>query len=170
MFDQKVRVLSESLARSMGRRKFISQMGATVFGGVATLAVGHGLAGFASADTRDGGSSTRDGKKSPPVTTPNCSPPGPYCNMDGISQPTGCHGGHCFQHLYQGNVLQCRVYYQFYQSGCWTTAGSGGYWTCCDCECSTVAGGPRLTTCGCAQLSSGPVPSPDGPGAASARA
>ncbi len=34
MLDQKVKILSESLARSMGRRKFLKQAGTTVFGGL----------------------------------------------------------------------------------------------------------------------------------------
>jgi hypothetical protein len=89
-----------------------------------------------------------------------CQPPGPYCNLNGQNNPNGCHGAHCFQHLYSGQVLQCQVYYQYYQAGCWTTAASGGYWTCCDCSCGT----PRVTTCGCAQFSAGPTPLPDGSG------
>jgi hypothetical protein len=124
----------------------LKRAGQATFGVVATLAAGHSLASRASAATV--------GPRVDPMIS--CAPPGPYCNTGG-GNLSGCHGAHCFQHLSGGQVLQCHVYYTFYQTGCWTTAVSGGYWTCCDCQCT---GGP---TCGCAQFSTGPVPLPDGP-------
>ena len=90
--------------------------------------------------------------------TINCAPPGPYCNTGG-GNLSGCQGSSCFQHLYNGQTYQCHVYYQYYQAGCGTSPGTGGYWTCCDCEC----GNPRVTTCGCAQFSGSPAPRPDSP-------
>ena len=147
MFEQTTRVLSENLARALDRRTFLKRAGQATFGVVATLAAGHSLAERAAAATV--------GPRVDPMA-PQCAPPGPYCNTGG-GILSGCHGAHCFQHLSGGQVLQCHVYYTFYQAGCWTTAVSGGYWTCCDCQCT---GGP---TCGCAQFSTGPVPLPDGP-------
>lgn len=163
MFDQKIRETTEALARTVSRRKFLAQMGTTVFGGVAALAAGQALAGSAYASNLIG---SGGGKKGNPLIS--CSPPGPYCNIDGVSLPSGCNGGHCLRHLSGGQMLFCRVYYTYYQSGCWTTASSGGYWTCCDCECSATPGGPRVSTCGCAQFSTGPVPMPDAPSSISA--
>ena len=157
MFEQTTRLVSESLARAVDRRTFLKRTSQASFAGLIAFAAGHGLSGNASA-RRDPG-----GKPTPP--TIQCSPPGPYCNTGG-GDTSGCHGGHCFQHLYQGNVLQCRVYYQWYQAGCWTTASGGGYWTCCDCECLNT-GGQRVTSCGCAQFSTAPIPSPDQPGGTS---
>jgi hypothetical protein len=136
----------------MNRRSFLKRTGEVTFAGVAALAAGYALPRSAQASV----------KRLPPnPTTPQCAPPGPYCNLNGISEPNGCHGASCFEHLYSGVVYQCRVYYTYYQAGCWTTAVTGGYWTCCDCECGT----PRVTTCGCAQFSSAPAPRPDTPGA-----
>ncbi|MEO6456847.1 MAG: hypothetical protein ABIO92_01025 [Chloroflexia bacterium] len=149
MLEQKVKILSESLARGMDRRKFLKQTGSTLFAGMATLAVGHVLGSKASA-----------AGTLPPKIEITCAPPGPYCNTGG-GDLSGCHGSSCYQHLYNGEVMQCRVYY-IYQAGCWTTAVSGGYWVCCDCECFNTAGTRR--TCGCAQFSTQPVPRPDGPG------
>jgi hypothetical protein len=146
MFEQTTRILSESLARAVNRRTFLKRASQGTFAALATVAAGHSLSERAAA------------ARSPGVDpmAPQCAPPGPYCNTGG-GILSGCHGAHCFQHLSGGNVLQCHVYYQYYQAGCWTTAASGGYWTCCDCQCD---GGP---TCGCAQFSTGPVPLPDGP-------
>jgi len=154
MFDQKVRVLSEGLARTLDRRKFLKQTGTTMFAGIAALAAGHTLAGNSAAS---GGSTTG---RAP--LAPQCAPPGPYCNLNGVNEPNGCHGGSCFQHLHQGVVYQCYVYYTYYQAGCWTTPVTGGYWTCCDCDCRD-SNGVRVRTCGCAQFSTGPIPRPDGP-------
>ena len=154
MLEQKIKILSESLARSIDRRKFLKQTGGTLFAGMTALAAGHVLGGKVSAAER-----------LPASNLPVCNPPGPYCNLDGnIQEPNGCHGGSCYQHRYAGQVLQCRVYYAYYQVGCWTTASGGGYWICCDCECFNT-GGQRVATCGCAQFSSQPLPRPDGPGA-----
>jgi len=146
VLEQTTRVVTENLARSINRRSFLKRAGEATFAGMAALAAGRGSAVFAA------------GSRTPPQpVVPQCAPPGPYCNLNGVNEPNGCHGGSCFQHLSGGNTLQCRVYYQFYQAGCWTTAASGGYWTCCDCQCT---GG---TTCGCAQFSASPAPRPDSP-------
>jgi len=153
MFDQKVRVLSEGLARALDRRKFLKQTGATMFAGVAALAAGQTLGG-----TRVTAQGIRSNKDQLNIT---CAPPGPYCNTGG-GNLSGCHGAHCYQHLSSGTVYQCRVYYQYYQAGCWT---SGDGWTCCDCECLNGQG-QRVATCGCAQNVGAPVPSPDSPGGA----
>ena len=149
MFDHKVRVLSENLARGVDRRDFLRKTGSAVFAGIAALAAGHNMA--LSAAAAPGGS------KSIP-DRPRCAPPGPFCNIDGNNEPNGCHGAQCFQHRSGATTYQCKVYYQFYAAGCWTTVDGGGYWTCCDCSCG--AGG----TCGCAQYSMGPVPLPAGQG------
>jgi hypothetical protein len=149
MFEQTTRVLSESLARAVNRRTFLKRASQGTFAVLATVAAGHSLSERAAAE------------KNNPSVNPliSCSPPGPYCNTGGGSL-SGCHGAHCFQHLSGGQVYQCQVYYQYYQAGCWTTAVTGGYWTCCDCSCGT----PRVATCGCAQFSVGPTPLPDGAG------
>jgi hypothetical protein len=121
------------------------------------LAVGHGLPGRAAA--KSGGPTT---SKAP--MPPQCAPPGPYCNLNGVNEPNGCHGGHCFQHRYNGQVLQCRIIYNWYQAGCWTTPVSGGYWTCCDCGCGQNP--PYQPYCGCAQFNGPtqpPLPQPDAP-------
>jgi len=144
--DHTARLLSEGLARAVNRRTFLKRAGQATFGVVATLAAGHSLAERADAQI-----------KHPNVDplNPLCGPPGPYCNTGG-GDLSGCHGAHCFQHLYNGQVIQCHIWEAFYPAGCWTTAaGNGAYWTCCDCLCD---GGP---SCGCAQLSTGPVPLPD---------
>jgi hypothetical protein len=154
IFDQKVRVLSEGLARTLDRRKFLKQTGTTMFAGIAALAAGHALGGNAAAS----GATSKA-----PVGGPVCAPPGPYCNLNGVNEPNGCYGGSCYQHRTGGNIYQCYVYYQWYQAGCWTTPVNGGYWTCCDCDCRNSAG-QRMATCGCAQFSTGPVPRPDGHG------
>jgi hypothetical protein len=151
MLEKTTRIISENLARSLNRRSLLKRSGETAFGAMIALAAGH----LSPATTL-----ARGGGVQPPVGSPQCAPPGPYCNTGG-GILTGCHGGSCFQHLYNGQVLQCRVYYQWYQAGCWTTAVQGGYWTCCDCEC--LQGGQRMTSCGCAQFSTGPSPRPDGP-------
>jgi len=148
MLDKTTRIITENLARAIDRRGFMKRAGQTAFASLSALAAGQAMPMIAVA---------RAGQ--PPAPTPLCSPPGPYCNTGG-GDLSGCHGGSCFQHLYQGQVIQCRYMY-FYQSGCWTTAGNGGYWTCCDCDC--FQNGVRVTSCGCAQHSSSPVPRPDSP-------
>jgi len=149
MLEQTTRVLSENLARALDRRSFIKRTGQATFLGLAALAAGHAMPSSVAAN-----------KDQPNIS---CSPPGPYCSVNGVATD-GCHGGSCYQHLSSGHVYQCRVYYQYYQGGCWTTSSGGCYWTCCDCECLNEGGG-RVATCGCAQFSTAPIPRPDGPGA-----
>lgn len=157
MFEQTTRILSENLARAVNRRTFLKRASQGTFAVLATVAAGHSLSERAAASK--GG----PGPQVDPMA-PHCSPPGPYCNLDGNTQsPNGCHGAHCFQHRSGGQVLQCQVMYGWYQAGCWTTAFGGGYWTCCDCACGPNGGSPL---CGCAQFSAGPVPLPDGPSGA----
>ena|SRR5436190_9146361 len=147
-------MVCENLARAMDRRSFLKHTGETVFAGLAAIAAGHLVFSTASA-----GGNAESGPTSGPPIVPTCAPPGPYCNLNGINEPNGCHGGSCFQHLYNGQVLQCRAFYGGYVTGCWTTPVAGGYWVCCDCGC----GSPQVTTCGCAQFSGSPVPRPDNP-------
>ena len=154
MLEQTTRILTENLARTFNRRAFLRRAGEATFAGMAALAAGRGMA-FATAKP---GEATRP---SPPLV-PSCAPPGPYCNLNGVNEPNGCHGGSCFQHLNGGSVQQCRVYYTYYQAGCWTTASGGGYWTCCDCQCTNGS------TCGCAQFNLSPAPRPDAPNAGKA--
>ncbi|HUS15493.1 MAG TPA: hypothetical protein VM536_10820 [Chloroflexia bacterium] len=156
MFEQQVRIVSENLARAVDRRTFLKRASQATFTGILAMAAGHSVAGKANAAS---------GTKPPQEPqAPVCSPPGPYCNLNGVNDPNGCRGAHCWQHRTSGQVYQCRVYYQYYQAGCWTTASGGGYWTCCDCECLN-AGGQRVATCGCAQFSLTPAPLPAGPAA-----
>jgi len=147
VIEKTTRILTENLARSINRRAFLRRAGEVSFAGMVALAAGRGLPAFASRGTQP-----------PQPTVPSCSPPGPYCNLNGVNEPNGCHGSSCFQHLSSGTVQQCRVYYQYYQAGCWTTASSGGYLSCCDCQCNNGS------TCGCAQFNGSPAPRPDGPG------
>src|SRR5437899_1916569 len=110
MLERTTRIISENLARGMDRRSFIKRAGQATFLGVAALAAGHTVSSNALAT-----------KDQPNIS---CAPPGPYCSVNGQATD-GCHGASCFQHLYQGAVLQCRVFY-IYQAGCWTTAQGGG--------------------------------------------
>jgi len=150
MIDRATRIVSENLARAMDRRVFMKRAGQGAFASLAALAAGQAKPMLAAAAGR---------APQPPMPTPLCAPPGPYCNNGG-GDLSGCHGASCFQHLYNNQVVQCRYLY-IYQSGCWTTAGNGGYWTCCDCDC--YQNGVRVNSCGCAQHSLAPVPRPDGP-------
>jgi hypothetical protein len=142
VLEQRIKVISETLARAVDRRTFLRQTGTAVVSGVTALALGSLLS------TSPARAAVRGVAPAPP----QCSPPGPYCNLNGVNDPNGCHGGHCYRHLSGGIVRTCQVYYQYYQAGCWTTASGGGYWTCCDCQCS---GG---STCGCAQFTLTPAP------------
>jgi len=146
MLEQKIKVASEALARGINRRSFLQKAGGAVVGGVTAMVMGPML----------GKGATTAYAKSIVPSTPNCAPPGPYCNYEGNNppQPDACHGAHCFQHMSGGQVRACHVYYAFYPAGCWTSSGSGGFWTCCDCQCD---GG---STCGCAQFSGTPAPTP----------
>jgi len=155
MFENTTRIVAENLTRAVDRRTFLKRASQATMAGLMALAAGHGLAGRANATRLPGGGS--GGTDIPAIS---CSPPGPYCNTGG-GNLSGCHGGHCFQHLSGGVIVQCHVYYQYYQAGCWTTASGGGYWTCCDCQCTGGA------TCGCAQFNmtgQPPPPLPDAPG------
>lgn len=163
MIEDKVKIWSENLARNLDRRKFLRGTGTALFGGLAAFAAGHFTLARAQAAAGPGGTDT-----APPPWPPQCAPPGPYCNITGVSDGSGCNaargpydpGGSCFQHLWQGQLLRCYIIYNWYQAGCWTSAGSGGYWTCCDCGCAD-SGGTQRAMCGCAQFSAGPPPRPD---------
>jgi hypothetical protein len=144
MLEQRIRIVSEALARAVNRRTFLRQTGSVVVSGVTALAMGHLLAT----------NPARAAVKKPMVpSVPNCAPPGPYCNYEGGNppQPDSCHGAHCYQHFSNGQVQTCQVYYAFYNIGCWTASGQGGFWTCCDCQCT---GG---SSCGCAQFTGTPA-------------
>lgn len=163
MLENRIRHASEDLARVLDRREFIKKTGSAVFAGLISLAAGHSLARDASA------SGTR---KSRLPLVPACNPPGPYCNTNGTNEPNGClnsqPGGpfnaRCLHHVHEGQTLYCRISYYWYPTvGCWTYAANGGYWTCCDCECSVDPGGPEIAYCGCAGFSGTPVPDPDRP-------
>src|SRR4051812_22587179 len=114
--DRSTRIVSESLARSINRRTFLKRTTQSAFVGLMAVAAGHVLPGRAAA---------KSGPNPPQPPTISCAPPGPYCNTGG-GNLSGCHGAHCFQHLYNGQVTQCKVYYQYYAAGCWT---SGDGWT-----------------------------------------
>jgi len=149
--DKVTRFASEDLARGINRRSFLQRAGTGAFAFMITLATGKLLA------PRSAAAAGVDKPVKPPVT-PACAPPGPYCNYDGLSpgEPNACRGAHCFQHLNNGQIWQCHVFY-IYPAGCWTTASGGGYWTCCDCRCDNGS------SCGCAQFSASPVPLPSKP-------
>jgi hypothetical protein len=143
MLEQKIRFVSEALARGTNRRVFLQRTGGAVVTGITALMLGPLL----SKET----STAKAGTLIPSV--PNCAPPGPYCNYEGNNppQPDSCHGAHCYQHRSGGQIVACHVYYAFYQVGCWTASGTGGMWTCCDCQCTGGA------TCGCAQFTATPT-------------
>jgi hypothetical protein len=170
MLHDKVRRFSEQLARTVDRRKFLRSTGTVMFGTLAALATGR----TALARQVVAGSSNNVSDGNPPPWPPVCNPPGQYCNTTGKSDASGCMtsrpyepGGSCFQHVYNGQTLQCRVMYQWYQVGCWTTVVQGGRWTCCDCGCSLTGNYPYTRTCGCAQFSANVPPRPDAPSGAS---
>ncbi len=155
--DRMIRFVSEDLARTLDRRSFVKRASTGAFMFMASVATGRLLSNPARASAAGVNRSTPPQPPQPPMT-PNCAPPGPYCNNGG-GDLSGCNGAHCFDHLNNGQLLQCRVYYAFYAGGCWTASGSGGHWTCCDCEC-----GGGVAHCGCAQFSGSPSPLPFGPG------
>lgn len=142
MVEQRIRVISEALARGLDRRSFLRRTGGTLVAGVVSLVLGPTLA------TRVPGVSA-----APLIPeTARCSPPGPYCSLDGQNEPNGCNGADCFEYMSSGQVLTCVVDYRFYAGrGCWTTIDGNGYWTCCDCSCSNAAGTITNVSCGCAQ-------------------
>jgi len=144
MFERNVRLASEALARNMSRRTFLRRTGSVVVTGVTAAVMGSLLP--------KGTTRVEADNVKPSIPDISCAPPGPYCNI-GTGDLSGCHGGHCFQHLFNGQIYACNVYYAFYPAGCWTTASGGGYWTCCDCSC----GQPRVTSCGCAQFTLTPA-------------
>jgi hypothetical protein len=153
--DKLTRFASEDLARGLNRRSFLRRAGGGAFGFMITLTTGKLFAPRPAAAAAPGP------RPSLQPMVPACAPPGPYCNYQGQSPglPTACHGAHCFQHLSNGQIRQCHIWY-IYPAGCWTTASGNGYWTCCDCQCD---GG---STCGCAQYSDGstsPPPLPSRP-------
>jgi hypothetical protein len=139
MLEQRIRIVSEALARAVNRRTFLRQTGSAVVSGVAALALGSILSSSTAKASAQKG-------KGPLVPAISCSPPGPYCNTGG-GDLSGCHGAHCYQHLSGGQVLTCQVFYVYYNVGCWTTSG----WTCCDCMCT------GNVPCGCAELLGNPV-------------
>jgi hypothetical protein len=148
MLEQKVRVLSEALARGVDRRTFLRRAGGAIVSGVAALVMGPAL------------SNQADKASASPLipNVANCGPPGPYCNLDGQNEPNGCRGASCFQHVSSGQLLQCQVFYIYQVTGCWTTVSGNGYWTCCDCTCTN---GAINASCGCAQYSRAGEPYPD---------
>jgi hypothetical protein len=154
--DKLTRFASEGLARQLDRRSFLKRAGGGAFLFVAALASGQVGRARASAPREGGPVEPRPAAvpwNGPVGIPPRCSPPGPYCNISGVSQPDGCQGGNCFEHKVSGTVYSCTLYYTYYAAGCWTTADPtyGGYWTCCDCRCDNGS------TCGCAQWSQEPL-------------
>jgi len=145
MFERKVRLASEALARGMSRRTFLRRTGGVVVGGVTAIAMGALLP--------KGTTQVDAGTFKPDIPEISCAPPGPYCNI-GTGDLSGCRGGHCFQHLSAGQVYACHVFY-IYPAGCWTTPAGGGYWTCCDCTCDNGS------SCGCAQFNQSPQTVPE---------
>jgi hypothetical protein len=158
MFDHKVRLLTEGFARAMGRRKFLTQMGAAVFASVATLASSRALGGTVLAQQKG------DEGLSPPLDPFGSlcqAPNNRFCTItESTTNSDGCQGAYCFQHLYNSQLLECKLSYNYgYAVGCWTTFdySNNGYWTCCDCDC----GSPIILSaaCGCARFSTILTPS-----------
>jgi len=146
--DKLTRHASEDLVRTLDRRTFLKRAGTGAFFFMAALATGQAVFNPRRAAAAQPGPTP----KTPAI---NCSPPGPYCNNGGGTL-SGCHGAHCFDHLYNGQLYACHVYYQYYPGGCWTSGSGSTAWTCCDCSCGT----PQVTTCGCAQQTGAPSPVP----------
>src|SRR3954447_2849220 len=145
MLDQKIRVASEALARTVDRRNFLKVAGGAVVTGIVGLAMGPALGGREKAFA------------APRVpNVPGCNPPGPYCNTDGVNEPNACRGGSCYQHHNTSNqIIDCHLDTMYQITGCWTTASANGYWTCCDCRCT------GNITCGCAQYTAATGVFPD---------
>ncbi len=166
MFDRKVRLLTEGLARNMGRRKFLAQASATIFAGVDTLAAGRTLGNTVSAQQEDReydpSSDPRRGRPDSPLVSPCFAPNSTFCSVNVPQSSDGCHGAYCFQRKYNDEILDCRLSYNYgYAVGCWTVMDPRGsaYWTCCDCDCGSPpypSNDPRA--CGCARYSALPVP------------
>ena len=101
MIDQKIRVLSEVLAREVDRRSFLKRAGGAVVAGIATLVLKPTLASAgASAHANAGPALAGE------IPAISCAPPGPYCNTGG-GDLSGCRGGHCFAHGTVANA--CKV-------------------------------------------------------------
>src|SRR5438477_8595329 len=101
MLERTTQLVSENLARALDRRSFLKRAGETACVGMAALAAGHLVPALASAN----------GGIGPPIPTVTaCAPPGPYCNLNGVNEPNACHGASCFQHVYNGQLLQCHAY------------------------------------------------------------
>jgi hypothetical protein len=152
--DKVTRFASEELARAFDRRSFLKRAGGGAFLFLAALASGQALGGRTAGAQAPGQAGPRPTPAPAAPTAPCCSPPGFFCNLNGVNEPNGCQGGNCYQYMVNGEVYNCTLYYQFYATGCWTTNCQGGYYTCCDCECFNGTGGRQ--TCGCAQFSGTP--------------
>lgn len=164
MFDHKVRLLTEGLARTIGRRKFLTQLSTAVFAGVATLAAGRALGNTASAQQEGGeydpSRDPRRGRPNSPLASPCFAPQNTFCSIDVPQSSDGCQGAYCFQHKHNDQLLTCRLSYNWgYSVGCWTVMdqNSAAYWTCCDCDCGTTANA-TVWSCGCARYSALPMP------------
>ena len=168
MFDKKLRVITEGLARAMGRRKFVTQVSASIFAGMATLAAGRGLSDTVFAQQKGGeydpSQDPRRGRPNSPLASPCFAPNQNFCSIDVPQSSDGCQGAYCFKHKYNNQILDCTLSYHWgYSVGCWTVMDQSGpaYWTCCDCDC----GGPPYPlndprSCGCARYSALPMPLP----------
>jgi hypothetical protein len=149
MLEERTRLASEQLARTMDRRAFLKRTGNVLFASLAAVAAGHVAPALALAGIGD----------AQPPRVPECiTMRDGYCNRDGNNKdPNACHGASCFQQVWNGELLHCTLHYNPYATGCWTTPVTGGYWVCCDCEC----GNPIQSLCSCAQWSGSPAPRPD---------
>ena len=101
-------ILSESLARNIDRRTFLKRTSQSVFAGLLAVAVATGCRvapPLAAAPKLRRRPSRRSARRRAPTA------------IRGGGILSGCHGGHCFQHLYGSDVLQCRVYYQLLSVG-----------------------------------------------------
>src|SRR5436309_3363714 len=106
VIDRWTRFASEELARTLDRRGFLKRAGSAAFLTVAGLATGRALTGgmrAAQAAGGTGGTRPAPWPVAPGVPmTPNCAPPGPYCNLSGVNQPDGCQGANCYQYKNNG--------------------------------------------------------------------